>query len=285
MIKLKKLLEEIRLNERAETASNFKTKAALDKLVKQGWEDFAEYTIPNTFGYTLSRFRNPNMTAMETWKERGEDLMHPAFMAWLRDNLSFVGTPPAGKELYALYQKLIDLIKKKPDAILDDYDSKNADPEFSDIKNKIMRLVYDIGGPRADYFENQSGSPKHYDALKAHFKKAGGGGEPMYLGFNHIKGGYAELPEELLNALPNKAQITQQMDKINSGDTDLEPGDPMLYKYDQLLTKGLIDLMKKNGAKITKKDIEMEDDSVSISASVKPASVSALEKLGFEKNE
>lgn len=279
MIKLKKLLAEIRLNEGVygKTAADFKTKAALDNAVKENWKDFVEYVIPKTFGYTLSRLERT--TASEIWNHPqygSQTYFHPAFMEWLRDNLSFVGSPPVGKKLYDLYGKLKALIKKKPDVILD------GDPEFLDIKNKMMQLVYDIGGPEADYYDNQSGNPKYYDAVKAHFNSAAGGRENMYLGFNHIKGGYAELPEELLNALPNKAQITQQMDKINAGDTDLKPDDPMLYKYDQLLTTGLIDLMKKNGVKISKRDIEMEDDYISISASVKPASVSALKKLGFE---
>jgi hypothetical protein len=294
MIKLKTLLIEVGvLSERVygKTADDFKTKAALDKAVKESWKDFVEYVIPRTFGYVLSSFDNENesMNALNYWNQPeygGQIYMHPAFMEWIRDNLSFVGNPPVGKEIYALYKKLDALIKKKPKAVLaPQRDGSGGDPEFVDIRNKMMRLVYDIGGPQADYFENQSGTPKYYDEVKAHFKKGGGGGEPMYLGFDTMSGGYAELPEELLNALPNKAQITQQMDKINAGDTDLNPGDPLLYKYDQLLTKGLIDLMKKNGVKITKRNIEMEDDYVSISASVKPANVSALQKLGFEKEE
>jgi len=288
MIKLKKLLVETGvLNEKVygKRAWHFKTKAALDKAVKENWKDFVEYVIPTTFHQALAWYDNPNMTALETWKEHSESEMHPEFMEWLRDNFSFVDNPPVGKEMYDLYKKLINVIKKNPDAILDDRGDKKGNPEFIDIKNRILRLAYDIGGPRANRIDDLFSNPKYYDEVKAHFKSTGDDREPMYLGFNHIKGGYAELPEELLNALPNKAQITQQMDKINSGDTDLEPGDPMLYKYDQLLTKGLIDLMKKNGVKLSKRDIEMEDDYISISASVKPASVSALEKLGFEKDE
>ena len=289
MIKLKKLLAETGvLNEKVhgKRAWHFKTKAALDKAVKENWKDFVEYVIPTSFDQALFNFDNPYKPALKTWED-SETELHPVFMEWLRDNFSFVGSPPVGEELYDLYERLVDVIKKNPDAVLDDDGDKKGNPEFIDIKNRMLRLAYDIAGPRANRIYDLFSNPKYYDEVKAHFKKAGGGGggEPMYLGFNHIKGGYAELPEELLNALPNKAQITQQMDKINSGDTDLNPSDPMLYKYDQLLTKGLIDLMKKNGAKITKKDIEMEDDYVSISASVKPASVSALEKLGFEKDE
>ena len=287
MIKLKKLLVETGvLNEKVYGKSGYdlKTKAALDKAVKENWKDFVEYVIPTTFDQALTKFDNAYRPALRTWKETSSGELHPVFMEWLRDNFSFVGNPPVGKELYDLYKRLVDLIKKNPDAVLDDDGDKKGNPEFIDIKNRMLRLAYDIGGLRANRLDTYGFSnPKYYDEVKAHFKKGGGGGEPMYLGFNHIKGGYAELPEELLNALPNKAQITQQMDKINAGDTDLNPGDPLLYKYDQLLTKGLIDLMKKNGAKITKKDIEMEDDYVSISASVKPANVSALQKLGFEK--
>ena len=105
----------------------------------------------------------------------------------------------------------------------------------------------------------------------------------MSIYVNHMSGGYAELPEELLKALPNKSKVEKLMDTINNMEEEPEPGDPELYKYDEAIMTGLIDLMKKNGITITKDEIEMEDESFSIFIEVDPTKVSALEKLGFEE--
>jgi ribosome assembly protein YihI (activator of Der GTPase) len=107
----------------------------------------------------------------------------------------------------------------------------------------------------------------------------------MILMVSHIKDGMARLPKKLLNALPNKTQIDQLIKKINAGDTDLDPGDPLLYQYDELLEKGVRDLMKKLGVTLQKDDINLEDDNMTVYTTIDASKMKPLKKLGFEEDE
>ena len=104
----------------------------------------------------------------------------------------------------------------------------------------------------------------------------------MIIMVRHIKDGMARLPKKLHNALPNKTQIDQQIKKINAGNKDLDPGDPLLYQYDELLEKGVRDMMKKLGVNLANDDISLEDDFMTVYAEVDASKVQPLKKVGFK---
>jgi len=194
--------------------------------------------------------------------------------------------PKVGKKLYDTYKdlpKIIASLDAKDPSYLANYE-KNVKP----LKDAI-KLGKSIGSDRRwrslDMFKQVIGGGK-YDKIIGNVplkKEKRTGPVEMSLTVSHIKDGTAAVPKKLLDALPNKTQITQLISKINAGDVDLEPDNELLYQYDELLEKGVRDLMKKLGVNLANDDISLEDDNMNVYTTVDASKMKSLKKLGFKE--
>lgn len=197
--------------------------------------------------------------------------------------------PKVGKKLYDTYKdlpKIIASLDEKDPSYLTNYE-KNAKPLIDAIKLSKTIGKSDYRWDSLDKFEQAIGGGEYEKIIgNVPFKKEKRTGPvEMSLMVSHMKDGMAALPKKLLNALPNKTQVNQLIKKINAGDTDLDPGDPLLYQYDELLEKGVRDLMKKLGVTLQKDNINFEDDNMTVYTTIDASKMKPLKKLGFEEDE
>ena len=188
----------------------------------------------------------------------GDAQLTEEFFEWMKENIPEKGIGPA---LYKAYKDLPKLVKAG------DYDKIL---QYRELSRKLYHSPEQAIGKSA------------YDTL---IGKGSGQTGPveMILMVSHIKDGMASLPKRLLNVLPNKSEVTQIMDKINAGDVDLEPDNELLYQYDELLEKGMKELMKKLKVTLQDDDINLEDDNMTVYTTIDASKMKPLKKLGFEE--
>lgn len=110
--------------------------------------------------------------------------------------------------------------------------------------------------------------------------------EQVSLRVNHVQDNLAELPMELLNALPNRSEVKAIMDKINADNEDefgepyaIPEDDPMFFEYDELLIDGLEKLLQSKG--ISNIEVEKEDENIFLDFEASLSQKEELQQLGL----
>ena len=256
------------------------------KEERDDWEMFAKRDgrpLDGKEGIAHNKYNKKDLERVFTKGDYGGDYFGresktaEALMTWMRDMI-----PKVGPELYKGYKEIPKIAKEldteKPNYLANhDKNAKLLDKyvELSKSIENVEGLKKVIGDSA---FVKLVGTP-----APAVAKGKPTGPQDMTLMVSHIKDGMAALPKKLLNALPNKTQVNQLIKKINAGDTDLDPGDPLLYQYDELLEKGVRDLMKKLGVTLQNDDISFEDDNMTVYTTIDASKMKPLEKIGFEE--
>jgi hypothetical protein len=100
------------------------------------------------------------------------------------------------------------------------------------------------------------------------YMKAGGSvKEKKYdVSFNvdHLSDDMAEIKMSILNLFENKAEIQKIQKQINKSEDGYDVDSPIMYKYDRLVKKGIMDYLKKIGLKSNQIELESDDESYSV---------------------
>jgi hypothetical protein len=281
MIKLKKLLSEIRLNENSTEYFNVK--------------NFSNYS-PDDREWIINRIGELQWDTIRPFYQSRDDYYSRNDPArWKRDLESmykdyftkdyYFGSEANAELAFELLKEMIPqknigpalykFFKDLPKLIaVADTDTANVIKRLTD-DGMLSFKTRDVKNIKKAIGNN---------AFKELIGKSGNRTGPVEISLmvSHIKDGMAALPKKLLNALPNKTQVNQLIKKINAGDKDLDPGDPLLYQYDELLEKGVRDLMKKLGVTLQNDDISFEDDNMTVYTTIDASKFKPLETLGFE---